>query len=406
MKKLHLFTFLLTILCSIAAPAAPRISLITQDAGRQIYELEGHAALRIITDDGLDMAANWGVFDFNSPNFAYRFTSGRTDYLCVLVPTQMLINEYAPSGRQLREQVLDLTPDQANRVVALVQENLRPENRVYRYNYVLDNCITRPYNIIRRAVSDSIVLSVPQRFTYSNTGVTVAVDPEKPSTFRHEMERYHHNYPWLQFGINLALGAGIDRPITELERGFSPLYMHELMAGATVGEGGRPLVKEENILIAETGECSPDGPTPWYLTPMCMALILLAVTIAITVRDQRRRKVSRWFDTTLFAIFSLAGLLLTFLIFISTHEATSPNWLYLWLNPLCLIPVIFEWIKSCRRAVYCYQFCNFAAIVVLLAGMPLHGQKLDAAFYPLIACDLIRAASYIAIYLRTKKHPA
>ena len=401
MKYLRFFALLATIIFTTALAGATRVSLLTQDAGKEIYELEGHAALRIITDDGHDWAVNWGVFDFNSPNFAYRFTSGQTDYLCVMVPTERLVAEYAPSGRQFREQVLNLTEEEAQRVMDLVAENLRPENRVYRYNYVLDNCITRPWNIIRRAVTDSIYLSVPAEFTYSNTGITVPVDERKPSTFRREMERYHTNYPWLQFGINMALGSGIDRPITELERGFSPLYMHELVAGATVGPDHRPLVVGENVLIAETGECSPSDPTPWYLTPMDLSVLLLIVTIAVTVHDVRRRRVSRWFDTILYSLFFLAGILLTFLIFVSVHEATSPNWLYLWLNPLCIIPVIFGWIKSCRRVVYCYQFCNFAALVLLLAGIPLHGQALDAAFPVLITCDLIRAASYIYIYRKT-----
>lgn len=383
------------------AGAAPRISLLTQDAGKEIYELEGHAALRIVMDDGRDMAVNWGVFDFTSPNFAYRFTAGQTDYLCVMVPTDMLIAEYAPSGRQFREQVLDLTPTEAARVIALVEENLRPENRTYRYNYVLDNCATRPYNIIRRALNDSITLSIPETFTYSNTGVTVPYREGEQSTFRKEMTRYHHNYPWYQFGINMALGSGIDRPITELERGFSPLYLHELMAGATGGFDNRRLVTEENVLIAETGECSPLGPTPWYLTPMAFAIALLVVTTIVTVRDVRRMKVSRWFDSALYSLFFVAGMLLTFLIFVSVHEATSPNWLYLWLNPFCIIPVIFEWIKSCRRVVYCYQFCNFAALVLLLAGIPLHGQAFDATFPVLIACDLMRALSFIYIYRKT-----
>lgn len=174
--------------------------------------------------------------------------------------------------------------------------------------------------------------------------------------------------------------------------------MHELMAGATGGFDNRPLVVEENELIAETGECSPSGATPWYLTPMACAIALLALTIIITVRDLRRRRVSRWFDTLLYSLFFIAGMVLTFLIFVSVHEATSPNWLYLWLNPFCIIPVIFEWIKSCRRVVYCYQFCNFAALLLLVAGIPLHGQALDPAFPVLIACDVIRALSFIYIY--------
>ena len=92
--------------------------------------------------------------------------------------------------------------------------------------------------------------------------------------------------------------------------------------------------------------------------------------------------------------------MLTFLIFVSVHEATSPNWLYLWINPLAIIPAALIWIKRCKRAVYCYQICNFAALSALLVVAALGVQALNKAFYPLIAADMLLAARYILIYSR------
>ena len=56
------------------------VSLVTFHPGSDIYELEGHTALRVTTPEGIDIAANWGLFDFNTPNFVYRFVKGETDY--------------------------------------------------------------------------------------------------------------------------------------------------------------------------------------------------------------------------------------------------------------------------------------------------------------------------------------
>lgn len=126
-------------------------------------------------------------------------------------------------------------------------------------------------------------------------------------------------------------------------------------------------------------------------------MALLALTIAISIRDFERRRTTRWFDTTLYGAFAVAGSLIAFLIFVSEHEATSPNWLFLWLNPFSFIVVIGIWIKRCKRVVYCYQICNFAALILLLAGHSFFGQALNMAFPLLILCDLIRSATQIYI---------
>ena len=130
---------------------------------------------------------------------------------------------------------------------------------------------------------------------------------------------------------------------------------------------------------------------------MGVSVILLAATTLLSIRDIRTHSLSRWFDCLLYSAFFLAGCVLTFLIFVSEHEATSPNWLYLWLNPLCLIPVVCIWIKRCRRAVYCYQICNFVALFLLLLIGILGIQGLNDAFYMLIGADILLSARYLVI---------
>ncbi len=361
------------------------VSLLTCDAGRNIYELEGHEAMRFVSRDSFDITVNWGLFDFDTPNFVYRFTKGETDYKCGYSPTGMFVGSYVYDGRRVTEQVLNLTDDEAHRLLDMVMENLKPENATYRYNYVKDNCSTRPLAMIEKAVGDSVTLGQSQNFP-----------ADRAETFRTMMRRYHANYPWYQFGIDLALGSGIDYRLSEREKTFSPLALSEMLTGASIGT--RPLVRETHVLANIPERASVAPPTPFWLTPMSVSLLILALTIMVSVRDVRRKRLTRWFDTVLYGLFGTASLVITFLIFVSVHEATSPNWLYLWLNPTTIIAAGLLWIKAARTLLYWWQIVNFAALIVLLTIGACEVQSLNIAFYPLIVSDLLRSITYIHTY--------
>lgn len=369
------------------ADSAITVSLLTCSPGAEVYELEGHSALRLkyVCADpagAIDVAVNWGVFDFATPGFVYRFVKGETDYSIGVAPTPMFLYQYTVTGRRVTEQTLSLTPSQAAAVIDLVEKNLQPENRIYRYNYVFDNCATRPLAIIERAIGDTLQLPTG----YDSLGS----DP----TFRNEMRHFHADYPWYQFGIDLCLGSGVDRTITRRETMFAPVVLQQLVADAVIptshGAPGRPLVASTQTLV----EGSPDAlsqPTPWILTPMAAMLALLIITCAVTYHDIRGRHQSRWFDAILFGAYGVLGCIIAFLIFISVHEATSPNWLFLWLNPLCLLVPILIWTAPARRILKIYLTAAVIATVALgllyIAGV----QSLNPAFLPMMLAGIIRS---------------
>ena len=122
------------------------VSLITCAPGSEVYELCGHEALRVrgvYKGQQIDTAWNYGVFDFNAPNFIYRFVKGETDYMLAGYPFEYFMPEYIDTGRKVIEQDLNLTDEQAVRLYEMLLEEGKPENRTYRYNYVRDNCATR-----------------------------------------------------------------------------------------------------------------------------------------------------------------------------------------------------------------------------------------------------------------------
>lgn len=221
----YIITLLLSALgCAAAEPAdSASVWFLTCAEGSDIYELEGHTALRIADPrTGTDCVVNWGLFDFSAPFFVYRFVKGETDYKSGVAPTELFLMQYAGSGREVTAQRLNLTAAETDTLITLISDCLRPENRTYRYNYVYDNCSTRALAYVERALGDSIALAAPQL-------------PENTDTFRKLMAYYHRNYPWYQFGIDLALGSGIDHKLTRREYAFAPVVLRGMLSGATAG---------------------------------------------------------------------------------------------------------------------------------------------------------------------------
>lgn len=380
-----LYLILSSSLFGLRSAQVERVSLIICGPGKEIYELEGHTALRLQFDDGKDISVNWGTFDFNSPNFIYRFVKGETDYMMAVYPFSSFYNQYQREGRWMNEYELNLSPKEMNRLAWLIDSTQVLGSPVYRYNYVKDNCATRPVDYIRKAIGRPVYLG-------SETGIE-----EPTGTFRQDMTYYHRNYPWYQFGIDLALGSGIDYEIENEEHYFAPVAMEKMIAGAYITDSIgvlKPLVKNSVNLLTENGG-GPAEATPFYFTPLFVCWLFFLIALVICLHDWKVEQVTRWFHCLYYSLASLAGLLLTFLIFVSVHESTSPNWLYLWLNPLCLIGAVFIWIKTLWKAVFYWQILNFVALAALSVISLCGVQFLNPAFIPLIAADVILSLTWL-----------
>ena len=217
------------------------------------------------------------------------------------------------------------------------------------------------------------------------------------------MHNYNGNYAWSRFGIDLALGCDLDTAITYRQQMFAPVVLEKALAKATVKRANGsvvPLVGTTEVLVDGSEEGLVAPPTPWYATPLFVALVLLALALALTVRDCRRRKVSRWFDTLVFAAYALWGCVIFFLVFVSTHECTSPNYNALWLHPAYLLLAVLPWVAKARKVLTALHIINFvwlAASAVLLATGVL-SQELLLSFYVLMAVPMVRSFNYLYIH--------
>lgn len=351
------------------------VSLLTAWPGPEVYQLCGHSAIRIRGAE-VDSVWNYGVFNFDEPNFVYRFVKGETDYMLVGYPTMWFMPEYLSEGRKVLEQDLNLTQDEAWKLRSLLQTEALPQNRTYRYNYVKDNCATR--------ITDRLAQSTDARLIFPDT---IAY-----GTFRREMRAFHRDYPWYQFGIDLALGSGLDRELRANEEMFVPTVMSDRYAKATLSDGRR--------LVSDTRQLTPDSghatlpPTPWYLTPNFWSAICFILMAAFSVFMAWKRRILRWLYCLWFALIGLGGCIIAFLVFASDHEATSPNMLLLWLNPLQLIVAVCVWWPRAHWPVNIMAWYNIVVLGILLIIWPFQLQSANPAFFPLMGATLALSIVY------------
>ena len=365
------------------------VSLVTFYPGSEPHNIWGHSEIRV-QQGPVDVYFNYGVFDFQAPAFMWRFMLGQTDYLCQPVP-----RAYAMLGmenRRMVEQELNLPQDKAIMVRDFLWNNAQPENRTYRYKFLSDNCSTRPRDIIEMAAGE---------------GLRYPAMSDSTVTYRDILAHYCRNYAWERFGIDLVLGWDVDTVLDQRATMFIPMLLMDAVAGATITTDSTTtrLVRATTVPIDKSTEGNVRPPTPWYLSPMTVAVLVLALTLMVTWRDWRRHDVARWFDTILFSAGGLAGCLLFFLIFFSTHEATSPNINIAWLNPLLLLLAILPWFKKTRNAARWLHALNALVVALLMLAWPWQPQVGNFAFFPLMTALVTRSLANVLLGGQTTRGP-
>ena len=320
-RRLFIFLFSLCVTLSAFAQAQPlseqaQISLITCTPGEELYARYGHTALRVCDSvNDIDIVFNYGIFDFNTDHFYWKFVRGETWYELGASPYWWFLREYEEDKRPVYEQVLNLTPEQCEAVWQALAVNYRPQNRKYLYNFVFDNCATRPYWLIAKVLGDTIISDYT-----GNTGVT----------YRSFIRHYTGSRTWSNAGINLLFGRRADKGMNSDQRLFLPEELMLFMQSAHLSDG-TPLVRESSI------GSFPIVRTPWYASWEVGLVLYFLLVLAISYRDRKRHKRSRWIDLIFGIVYALLLLLVGFLTFFSCHPLVGFGWrlLILPLTHLC-----------------------------------------------------------------------
>ena len=341
MRKV-LYSFLLTFFLSVpyinsqknlAVPGNPGIEvyLLTINPGIETYSHYGHSAIRVkIPEKNLDVVYNWGVFDFSTPNFAWKFAKGRLDYILMADSFNSFISQYIKEERSVYQQKVNLSPEETDQLLYLISENLRPENVKYRYDFFYDDCSTRIRDLFEKLIGDDLMYPPP---------VKKSVLP----TFREKVGEYQRYYPWLKVGIDLIMGLPADKKASERDQMFLPFDLQTGLSEAVINKGGR------NIPLLQNPQAVIEFDLPEHknniLTSPLIVLGLMLIAIIIFSAAYRRERLNRIVDILLFTVFSILAVLMIFFNFFSDHQQMKWNLNIIWLNPfliMCLVSLIFN----------------------------------------------------------------
>ncbi len=335
-------------LFTIRASAKTEISLLTCQPHAQIYSLYGHTAIRVVdTDRGMDVAVNWGVFDASKPNFVAKFVLGATDYTMAIVPTEYFLREYEYYGSAVYQQRLNLTETEKARIMQALDENYRPENREYRYNYIYNNCTTM--------ARDMILANIEGKVNYQETSMQ-----KGEKTFRDLLHWKTDGYGWCKAGNDLVIGLKADNTASHSEREFLPEVLAADFDSATItrADGQQVALVDSTFWLLQSGQPQFEAMPDFPLTPRTFAVVVFALVAVWTFYERKRgKRPSNICDVTLFYICGIAGLLPFAMIF-SEHPFVRINLQLLILNPLWLY-LISPWTKWKHR-------WNMALVMVVL----------------------------------------
>lgn len=366
-----------------------RFSLLTCGAGEEIYSLFGHTAIRYENfTRGIDAVFNYGIFSFNTPNFILRFTLGETDYQLGVTSYKQFAYEYTWTGRDVWQQTLNLNAEEKKKLLALLEENYLPQNRIYRYNFFYDNCATRPRDQIERAVQGT--LEYADDMTSFQTGIS----------FRDIVHQYTIGHSWARFGIDLCLGSQADKDITRRQMMFAPFYLKDFLAKAQLKNAQgmeRPLVSSEDHIIQSPQQTSTEEAP----SPLQTAFLLFTIVTIVTAYGIYRRKSLWLLDLLLFLAAGVAGCILAFLASFSQHPAVSPNYLLFLFHPLHLLclPWMIKRVRKKEKSIYMWANIIVLTFFILLWGII--PQEFNLAVLPLALSLWIRSASNLYLtYIR------
>jgi len=377
----------LAFLCTISGLQAQKlseratISVITCGPHHEISFLGfGHSAFRVNDPQtGIDYAFNYGIFDFDRPDFLVNFALGNNIYMLGVQDFPRFQDSYIEDNRYIHEQILDLTLEQKQKVFDYLVWNAAPENREYPYDYFYDNCATN----IRDVVAKNLGNEVSFDGSYITTNYSI----------RELTDFYLKPFPWLDLGIDVCLGLPMDKKATPYEYMFLPDYVESGFDHAAVMRDSTltPLVKEKIVIYSEQPEESSFSLTH----PLLVFCLLLLITLALCVKDFYKKKLSNWFDVILFGLTGVIGVLLLLLWFFTDHKAAAYNFNLLWALPTNVVAVVAfgrkkKWLINYFLAVFLLE------VIVLLFWWALP-QQLNTSLIPVVIILLLRALLQYAL---------
>ena len=280
------------------------ISLLTCSSGKETFSAWGHSALRV-TDKtaNIDVVYNFGIFNFNTPNFYGKFVKGRLNYQLGIQDTYSFYKNYELENRQIIEQKLNISQEDKIKIISRLQYLSKPQNKYYLYRFAGRNCTTELRDLIFKNISTDFETT------------------ETETTIRKRLNEFLKGRLWLKFSMSLIMGYQIDKEIDSYESMFLPDDLSRALDTINVGE--ESLVEKNTIFNQVLDPYKTSYPK--LANPIFTFLLILIFVILFKYQLAQ--------NSVLF-ITGLIGLFILLVSVITEHPELQYNLNLLWLNPV------------------------------------------------------------------------
>lgn len=290
------------------------ISLITCGPGNELYSVFGHTGIRVADPaTGMDVVYNYGMFNFDTPNFYLKFVKGDLQYYAAISSYADFVYTYQFYNRDVLEQKLNLTQQQKQQIADKLATDIISDSKYYTYKYFERNCTTM--------VADIINARLPVKISSKNE--------DEGKTYRKIVVERLHNSFYENLGISLMFGHKTD---TALHNEFLPIQLLQGIENTKLASG-TPLSGPVQTVYKSTAEPKTSIWNNIY-TFIAACLILMVASDNIVVRR------------SLYAIFGLLGIVFCVVGLYSYHAEISQNYNALLVNPLMLVLLYFSFSKN------------------------------------------------------------
>ena len=376
-KKFLLFGLFLAFSFSLKGNEEIQFSIITIGPYEsELYSAFGHSGIRYLDKKNkIDHFYNYGIFDFNQPNFYVNFLNGKLLYMVAKYDYKTAEQFYVSQNRYIKEQVLILTDAEKILLYNLLEQNIRPENRTYLYNYVYNNCATKIRDVL------SVVYGENLEF----------ISKSENKSFRELMDLYLNNNRWGDLGIDICLGPEIDYKVSFNEEMFLPEYLFKGVEEASLS-GKNKIVSLTNTINNNSVDFESH-----FLNPFLVFFSFLILSIYFSFRQIKYAIKYFLFDALFFVVSGMIGCLLIYLWFFTDH-LSSFNFNLIWALPSNMIIGILLLINPEKSFIKWYMFVYGILLTTLLILWQWIPQNLSEVLILFILGIIIRLfVNYMSI---------
>lgn len=347
-----------------------RISLLTCTPGEELYSTFGHSAFRVIDSNSVtDIVYNYGTFNFDDDGFYLKFVQGKLLYYVSAEYFADFKNLYQSTNRGITEQVLNLSAEEKINIRHFLNENLKEENKYYKYDFFFDNCTTRLRDILKKQHDSS----------FCKTLVMPA-----GSRFRQAIHQYldKNHKDWSKLGIDILLGQPCDAVMTAEQMQFLP---DNLMK--SLDSSDHPMVVSSQNLYPISEE---NNKANFFSPLLVFSLLLIFIVLMSLVKNRFSQIFMQGFDGLFFFCTGVLGIILIFMWTATDHQMCRNNFNLLWAWPTHTMIAFF--VNSKKNWVKRYFKLTAGALIGVLISWFFLPQQMNNALLPLVLILIYRSS--------------